>query len=66
MRRRIFGTIREEKQEDRENYNKEFRNFYFPHYIIRVVKWNRMRCTGHVVRMGEMRNAYKILVEKHE
>jgi hypothetical protein len=27
-------------------------------------KSRRVRCTGHVVCMGEMRNAYEILVEK--
>jgi hypothetical protein len=29
-----------------------------------VIKPRRMRYTGHVARMGEIRNAYKILVGK--
>jgi len=33
--------------------------------IIKVIKSNRMRWTvGHVTRMDEMRNAYKILIGK--
>jgi hypothetical protein len=31
-----------------------------------VIKWRKMRWAGHVARMGEMRNAYKILVGKLE
>jgi hypothetical protein len=33
-------------------------------YIIRVVKSRRMRYAGHVACIGEMRYAYKILVDK--
>jgi hypothetical protein len=31
--------------------------------IIRVMKWRRMRWTGHVARLGKMTNAYRILAE---
>jgi hypothetical protein len=34
--------------------------------IIRIMKSRRIRWAGHVARMGEMRNAYRILVEKLE
>jgi hypothetical protein len=34
--------------------------------IIRVIKARRMRLAGHVARMGEMRGAYNILVERPE
>jgi hypothetical protein len=34
--------------------------------IFRVIKSRKMRCAGHVVCMGEMRIAYKILVGKLE
>jgi hypothetical protein len=34
--------------------------------IIRVIKTRRMRWAGHVARMGEKRNVYKILVGKPE
>jgi hypothetical protein len=34
--------------------------------IIRVTKSRRMRWAGHATRMGEKRNAYRILVGKPE
>jgi hypothetical protein len=34
--------------------------------IIRVIKSRRMRWAGHVARMGETRNVYRILVGKPE
>jgi hypothetical protein len=34
--------------------------------IIRMSKSRRMRWAGHVARMGEKRNAYRILVGKPE
>jgi transcription termination factor 2 len=34
--------------------------------IIRMIKSRRMRWAGHVARMGETRNAYRILVGKPE
>jgi hypothetical protein len=34
--------------------------------IIRMIKSRRMRLEGHVARMGETRNAYRILVGKPE
>jgi hypothetical protein len=39
---------------------------YFLPSIIRVIKWRRMRWTGHVARKGAKRNAYRILVGKPE
>jgi hypothetical protein len=34
--------------------------------IIRVIKSRRMRWAGHAARMGERRDAYRILVGKPE
>jgi hypothetical protein len=34
--------------------------------IIRTIKSRRMRWAGHLARMGEKRNAYRLLVEKPE
>jgi hypothetical protein len=34
--------------------------------IIIIIKSRRMRWAGHVARMGEKRNAYRILVRKPE
>ena len=36
------------------------------YYIIRLTKSRRLRCLGHVARMGERRGAYKLLVAKPE
>jgi hypothetical protein len=34
--------------------------------IIRIIKSRRMRWAGHVARMGEERNAYRLLVGNPE
>jgi hypothetical protein len=34
--------------------------------IITIIKVRRMRWVGHVARMGEKRNAYRLLVRKPE
>jgi hypothetical protein len=47
-------------------HNEEFNNLYSSPSIIRMIKPRRMRWKGHVARMGEKRNAYRILVEKPE
>jgi hypothetical protein len=44
--------------------HEEFHNLYASPHIIRVIKSNRMTWVGHIPCMGEMRNAYKILVRK--
>jgi hypothetical protein len=46
--------------------NEELHNLYFSPNIIRMIKPRRMRWAGHVARMGETRNAYRILVGKPE
>jgi hypothetical protein len=42
--------------------NEELHNLYSSSNIIRMIKSRRMRWTGHVARMREKRNAYRILV----
>jgi hypothetical protein len=65
--RRIFGPKRDDVMgEWRKLHNKELRDLYFPPSIIRIIKSMRMRWSGHVARMGEKRNAYKLLVGKPE
>ena len=62
----IFGPNRDEVTgEWRRLHNKELYAVYSPN-IIRVIKSRRLRWVGHVARMGEMRNAYRVLVEKPE
>jgi hypothetical protein len=45
-------------------HNEELHNLYSSPSIIRVIKSRRMRWAGHAARMGERRNAYRILVGK--
>jgi len=47
-------------------HNEELHNLYASPNIIRVIKSRGMRWAGHVVRMGEMGNAYNIFVGKPE
>jgi hypothetical protein len=47
-------------------HNEELRDLYFSPNIIRIIKSRRMRWAGHVARMGEKRNAYRLLVGKPE
>jgi hypothetical protein len=65
--KRIFGPKRDEVTGGcRKLLNKELPNFYPSSSTIRMIKSRRMRWTGHVARMGEKRNAYRILVENPE
>jgi hypothetical protein len=65
--RRIFGPKRDEVTEGwRKLHNEELHNLYSSTSIIRMIKSRRMKWAGHVERMGEMRNTYKILVGKPE
>jgi hypothetical protein len=41
-------------------------NLYASPHFIGVIKSRRMRWTGHIARVGEMRNACNILVGKPE
>jgi len=62
--RRIFGTKREEITVNwRKLDNEELRNLYSLLNIIRVMNSRTMRQTEHVARMGEMRNAHKLIME---
>jgi hypothetical protein len=63
--RRIFGPKRGEVTgEWKELHNEDIRDLYSSPSIIRIIKSRRMRWTGHVVRIGEKRNAYRVLVGK--
>jgi hypothetical protein len=50
----------------RKLYNEELHNLYSSPRIIRIIKSRRMRWAGHVARMGEKRNVYRLLVGKPE
>jgi hypothetical protein len=50
----------------RKLHNEELRDIYSSPSIIRIIKSRRMRWAGHVARMGEKRNVYKLWVGKPE
>ena len=63
--RRIFGPRRDKVPgEWRKLHNEELNDLYCSPNTIRVIKSRRMRRAGHVVRMGERRGVYGVLVRK--
>jgi len=50
----------------RRLHNEELNDLYCSPNIVRVIKWRRMRWAGHVARMGEEMEVYKVLVGKPE
>jgi hypothetical protein len=47
-------------------HNEELNDLYSSPSIIRIIKSRRMRWAGHVARIGETRNAYRLLVGNPE
>ncbi|KAJ4443670.1 hypothetical protein ANN_05345 [Periplaneta americana] len=65
--RKIFGAKRDEVTgEWRKLHNTELHALYSSPDIIRNIKSRRLRWAGHVARMGESRNAYRVLVGRAE
>ncbi|KAJ4442256.1 hypothetical protein ANN_12122 [Periplaneta americana] len=65
--RKIFGAKRDEATgEWRKLHNTELHALYSSPNIIRNLKSRRLRWAGHVARMGESRNAYRVLVGRPE
>jgi hypothetical protein len=64
--RRISGPKGDEVTGDWRKLHNEEHNLYSSRYIIRQVKSRRMRWAGHVARMGEESEVYKVLVGKPE
>jgi hypothetical protein len=65
--RRIFRPKRDGVMGGwRKLHNEELHNFYSSSSIIGIIKLRRMRWAGHVTRMGEKRNMYRLLVGKPE
>jgi hypothetical protein len=63
--RRISGRNRDEVIGGwRELHNEELHDLYSSPSIIRIIKSRKMRWAGHVARMGENRNVYRLLVGK--
>ena len=65
--RNIFGAKKDEiTGEWRKLHNAELHALYSSPNIIRSLKSRPLRWVGHVVRMEQSRNAYRVLVEKSE
>jgi hypothetical protein len=65
--RRIFGPKKDEMTGGwRKCYNEELHDLYSSPSIIRIIKSRGMRWAGHVARMVEKRNVYRLLVRKSE
>jgi hypothetical protein len=63
--RGVFGPRRDGVTgEWRKLHNEELHDLYISPSIIRIIKSRRMRWAGHVARMGEKRNACRLLVRK--
>jgi hypothetical protein len=63
--RRIFGLKRDGGTGGwRKLHNEDLHDLYSSPNIIRIIKSRRMRWAGHVARMGEKRNEYRLLVGK--
>jgi hypothetical protein len=63
--RRTFGPKKDEVTGGlRKLYNEELHNLYSSPSIIRTMKSRRMIWEGHVARMGNKSNAYRIFVGK--
>jgi hypothetical protein len=67
MLRRILEPKRDEVTGGwRKLHNEELHNLYSSPTIIRMIKSRRMRWAGHVARMVDKRNAYRLLVENQK
>jgi hypothetical protein len=65
--RRMFGPKRDEVTGGwRKLHNEELHNLYSSPSIIRIIKSSWMRWAGHVARMMEKRNLYRLLVGRPE
>jgi hypothetical protein len=65
--RKIFGPKRDGVTGGwRKLHKEELHNLYSSPIIIRIIKSRRMRWAGHVARMGEKGNVYRLLVGKPE
>ncbi|KAJ4434549.1 hypothetical protein ANN_23111 [Periplaneta americana] len=65
--RKVFGAKRDEVTgEWRKLHNTELHALYSSPDIIRNIKSRRLRWAGHVARMGESRNAFRVLVGRPE
>jgi hypothetical protein len=50
----------------RKLHNEELHDLYLSSNILQVIQSRRMRWAGHVARLGEGRDVYRVLVGKPE
>jgi hypothetical protein len=62
----LWEPKREEGGSWRKMHNDELRSLYSSLNIIRMTKSRKMRWAGHMVRMGEGRGVYRVLVGRPE
>ena len=62
--RRIFGSKRDDNGEWRRLHNEGIHSLYHSRNIIRMIKYRRLRWTGHVARKDV--GAFKILTGNHK
>jgi hypothetical protein len=59
--RQIFGTKRDENRKWERLQNEGLHCLYRSPYIVRLIKFRRLRWEGRIARMEEGRTAFKIL-----
>jgi hypothetical protein len=64
--RRMCGPKRDEATGDWRKLDNEHHHNFTPTSIVRMIKSRTVIWAGHVTRIGDTRNAYKILVGKPE
>jgi hypothetical protein len=64
--RRIFGPKREVDGSWKKLHNEELHSLHSLPNTVRVIKSRKLRWAGHVARMGEGRNVYRVLVGRPE
>jgi hypothetical protein len=65
--KRIFGPKKDEVMGGwRTLHNGELQNLYSSSNIIRIIKSRMIIWAKHIVYTGDIRNAYKILIQKPE
>jgi hypothetical protein len=54
--KRVFGQKIDEMKEDlRKLHNEELHNLYSSRKLIKMIKSRKIKCAGHVVRVGRAR-----------
>ena len=67
MLRRVFGPKRDEVIEEwRKLHNEELNDLYRSPNIVRVIKLRITRWAGHVARVGERKDQYRVSMRKPE